>query len=57
MASKTDTQSELFEHNEMVLPVPPGRDDLKILVSPGGSESSGISSLDAEDKVCCSIIL
>lgn len=44
--------NELFEHNEMVLPIAMGREDLKILISPA-SESSGVSSLDAEEaKVC-----
>lgn len=44
--------NELFEHNEMMLPIAMGREDLKILVSPA-SESSGVSSLDAEEaKVC-----
>lgn len=45
-------ENELFEHNEMVFPIPLGRENLKILISPG-SESSGISSLDADEaKVC-----
>lgn len=39
---------ELFDDNDLVFPVSMGRENLKILVSPG-SESSGVSSLDAEE--------
>lgn len=42
------TASELFEDNDMVFPILMGRENLKILASPG-SESSGVSSLDAEE--------
>lgn len=43
------TATELFEDNDMVFPdVLLGRENLKILASPG-SESSGVSSLDAEE--------
>lgn len=40
--------NELFENNDMVFPIQMGRENLKILVSPG-SESSGVSSLDADE--------
>lgn len=40
--------NELFEDNDMVFPILMGRENLKILASPG-SESSGVSSLDAEE--------
>lgn len=42
------TAMELFDDNDLVFPVSMGRENLKILVSPG-SESSGVSSLDAEE--------
>lgn len=42
------TASELFEDGDMVFPILMGRENLKILASPG-SESSGVSSLDAEE--------
>lgn len=42
------TASELFEDSDMVFPILMGRENLKILASPG-SESSGVSSLDAEE--------
>ena len=43
--------NELFDDNDLIFPSM-SRDNLKILVSPG-SESSGVSSLDAEEaKVC-----
>lgn len=42
------TASELFEDGDMVYPILMGRENLKILASPG-SESSGVSSLDSED--------
>lgn len=42
------TSSELFDDNDMVFPILMGRENLKILASPG-SESSGVSSLDAEE--------
>lgn len=46
--------NEFFEENtfSMAYPIPISREDLKILASPG-SESSGVSSMDAEEaKVC-----
>lgn len=42
------TAMELFEDNDLVFPVSMGRENLKILVSPG-SESSGVSSLDSDE--------
>lgn len=42
------TASELFQDDDMVFPILMGRENLKILASPG-SESSGVSSLDAEE--------
>lgn len=42
------TSSELFDDNDIVFPILMGRENLKILASPG-SESSGVSSLDAEE--------
>lgn len=42
------TSSELFDDNDLIFPVSMGRENLKILASPG-SESSGVSSLDAEE--------
>lgn len=42
------TASELFEDGDMEFPILMGRENLKILASPG-SESSGVSSLDAEE--------
>lgn len=42
------TAMELFDDNDLVFPVSMGRENLKILVSPG-SESSGVSSLDADE--------
>lgn len=51
------TATELFEDNDIVFPVLLGRENLKILASPG-SESSGVSSLDAEEaKVRNTILL
>lgn len=47
--------SELFEDNDTVFPVLMGRENLKILASPG-SESSGVSSLDAEEAKVNQII-
>lgn len=43
--------NELFDDNDMVFPILMGRDNLKILASPGSesSGSSGVSSLDAEE--------
>lgn len=43
------TASELFDDNDLIFPVSMGRENLKILASPG-SESSGVSSLDAEES-------
>lgn len=48
------TAMELFDDNDLVFPVSMGRENLKILVSPG-SESSGVSSLDAEEAKVISI--
>ncbi|XP_031617524.1 probable cyclin-dependent serine/threonine-protein kinase DDB_G0292550 [Contarinia nasturtii] len=42
------TPSELFDDNDVVFPILMGRENLKILASPG-SESSGVSSLDADE--------
>lgn len=43
-----NTAMELFDDNDLIYPVSMGRENLKILVSPG-SESSGVSSLDADE--------
>lgn len=42
------SNAELFDENDLTFPVELCRQSLKILASPG-SESSGVSSLDAEE--------
>lgn len=41
--------NELFENNDMVFPILMGRENLKVSLASPGSESSGVSSLDAEE--------